>query len=377
VPDRSPDLEVAVRRIVAGFRGAAAGWLALLAAVGWGTGRLDGVAASAVTIAAVVWAVASVRALPALSDRRGPAVWGAVAADVAVAAGTLVLPVLLDAGAAAIAGGYPFSAVVIAAWLRGMPAALAAALALAGATVARASLGPDQAPAEVVSTVVFYAVGAAVSAWAIEVLRRTSAERDAAEAALVDARAAQAIAEERATMGAHLHDSVLQTLALIQRRSDDAVEVAGLARGQERALRDWLAGRREAPEGSFAAALAAVAAEVEATHRLAVEVVSVGDAPVDARLAALLAAAREALVNAARHAGVPTVSVFGEVGADGAAIYVRDRGTGFDPAALPDDRRGVRGSIVERVRAAGGEAVIRSSVGAGTEVELRLPAARP
>src|SRR3954454_2266092 len=151
--------------------------------------------------------------------------------------------------------------------------------------------------------------------------------------------------QERAELAAHLHDSVLQTLALMQQRAEDPREVATLARRQERELRAWLAGRAPGVvTQTLAGALEAAAAEVEATHRVPVEVVAVGETGLDERGEALVAAAREAMVNAAKHGGPEPVQVFAEAENGSLAVYVRDRGPGFDPAAVPPDRRGVRDS---------------------------------
>ncbi|HEX5496279.1 MAG TPA: ATP-binding protein, partial [Mycobacteriales bacterium] len=179
--------------------------------------------------------------------------------------------------------------------------------------------------------------------------------------------------QERADVAAHLHDSVLHTLALIQRHADSPRQVSRLARGQERELRSWLyqAGRAGAAV-RFAAALEEVTAEVEDTYAVAVETVVVGDADLDERLAALVQAVREALVNAARHAKVAEVSLYAEVEPAGVSVYVRDRGIGFDQGAVPADRHGIDGSIIGRMRRHGGTAAVRSSPGAGTEVELSI-----
>jgi signal transduction histidine kinase len=170
-------------------------------------------------------------------------------------------------------------------------------------------------------------------------------------------------------VAAHLHDSVLQTLALVQ-RSSDPQQVAALARRQERELRAWLDGGRPDPGESLASSLEAAAAEVEETHGVPIDVVAVGDARVDERGAALVAATREALVNAAKFAGGALVQLYAEVGEERTEVFVRDRGPGFDPAAVPEDRRGLRESIVGRMDRHGGRAVVHSSPGAGTEVEL-------
>jgi signal transduction histidine kinase len=176
--------------------------------------------------------------------------------------------------------------------------------------------------------------------------------------------------QERAEVAAHLHDSVLQTLALMQKRVDDPREVAALARRQERELRAWLNGRRASGDATVALALEAAAAEVEEAHGVPVEVVAVGDAPLDERAQALVAAAREALVNAAKFAAGSPVALYAEVDPERIEVFVRDRGPGFDPAAVPDDRRGVRESIVGRMERHGGRAVVHTAPGAGTEVEL-------
>src|SRR4051794_21966079 len=189
---------------------------------------------------------------------------------------------------------------------------------------------------------------------------------------LADERAERIRSQERAEMAAHLHDSVLQTLALMQRRVDDPREVAALARRQERELRAWLNGGRALGErGTLAAALELAAAEVEDDHGVAVDVVAVGDCPLDAEAEALVAAAREAMVNAAKFGGA-AVSVYAEIGGGQGGGVVRGRGAGLDPHARPPRPRGVRESIVGRMERHGGTALIHSEAGAGTEVELRM-----
>ncbi|HEX2085331.1 MAG TPA: PspC domain-containing protein [Solirubrobacteraceae bacterium] len=175
---------------------------------------------------------------------------------------------------------------------------------------------------------------------------------------------------ERAEVAAHLHDSVLQTLALVQKRADDPAQVAALARRQERELRAWLSGRT-ATQGSLVPALEHVAGDVEQAHGVPIEVVASGDRPLDPRGEALVAAAREAMTNAAKHGG-GAVALYAEVRDDRATVFVRDRGPGFDPAAVPEDRRGVRESIVGRMERNGGGARIGAAPGGGTEVELWL-----
>jgi phage shock protein PspC (stress-responsive transcriptional regulator) len=179
--------------------------------------------------------------------------------------------------------------------------------------------------------------------------------------------------EERAAVAAHLHDSVLQTLALIQ-RSDPSPEVATIARRQERELRSWLYGRRIGlSHGRLGEALEAMAARVEEHHAVSVDVVAVGDCAMDDRLDAMVEACGEAAVNAARHSGDTAVSVFVEVGSDRVEAYVRDRGRGFSPQDVGNDRHGIAHSIRARIDRAGGTTVISSRPGDGTEVHLWIP----
>jgi signal transduction histidine kinase len=177
--------------------------------------------------------------------------------------------------------------------------------------------------------------------------------------------------QERADLAARLHDSVLQTLALIQRNADSPREVTRLARGQERELRTLLYGEPSAA-GRFGTALAETAAEIEDSFRVTVEVVVVGDAALDDRLRSLVAATREALVNAAKHAGVATMSLYAEVEAEDYTVFVRDRGIGFELDEIGADRQGIRGSIIGRIERHGGQVWIRSGPAIGTEVELRM-----
>lgn len=189
---------------------------------------------------------------------------------------------------------------------------------------------------------------------------------------LGDERAARARESERADIAAHLHDGVLQTLALIRRQAHDAEEVARLARAQERELREWLYDDRRTPGTSVASDLRGVVAEVEDTRAVAVDVVVVGDAVPDEGTDALLQATREALVNAVSH-GKPPYSLYLEVTDAQIEVFVRDHGEGFDLAAVPVDRFGVRESIIGRVTRRGGTATVQSRPGRGTEVHLCLP----
>jgi signal transduction histidine kinase/phage shock protein PspC (stress-responsive transcriptional regulator) len=183
--------------------------------------------------------------------------------------------------------------------------------------------------------------------------------------------------EERADMAAHLHDSVLQTLALIQKNAGDSAAVARLARSQERDLRSWLYAGERADETTVASALRRMAAEVEDAHGVTVDVVTVGDRELTEDLRPIVSAAREAVTNAAKHAGVPQVDVYAEIADQQTEVFVRDRGTGFDTsvaasAERPGHRFGIRHSIIDRMARHGGSADIRSTPGEGTEVRLSL-----
>ncbi|HEX4010609.1 MAG TPA: ATP-binding protein [Solirubrobacteraceae bacterium] len=185
-------------------------------------------------------------------------------------------------------------------------------------------------------------------------------------------KAGRAREEERQRFAAHLHDSVLQTLALVQRQAHDPAAVVRLARRQEHALRAWMAGEAELASETLAAALREIVAEVEDEYRMTVELTAIGDRPLDAKGEALVAAAREALRNAARHAPGAPVFVFCEIARDRAEVFVRDEGPGFDPRMVASERRGIRDAVIGRMAISGGRATIESTPGEGTEVALVL-----
>lgn len=193
---------------------------------------------------------------------------------------------------------------------------------------------------------------------------------------LSEERAARVRSQERADVAAHLHDSVLQTLALIQKHAEDGKTVSRLARAQERDLRAWLYGDEAAAGTSVAGALRSAAAEVEDAHGVPVEVVTVGDTELGPDVTPVVLAAREAMVNAAKHAGADKIYVYAESGAARVEVFVRDRGRGFDTEQVPEDRLGVRRSIIDRMERHGGTATVRSTPGDGTEVRLAMPLSR-
>ena len=261
------------------------------------------------------------------------------------------------AGAGIPAGRSPSASSPRSAGRATVGAALVVAAVLALVSL-NASLRPTGSVLVVVA-VVLATLALILAPWGLRLMRNFAAER-----------AERIRSQERADLAAHLHDSVLQTLALVQRRADDPRQVTALARRQERELRAWLNRGTERSADSLASALERAAAEVEDAHEVAVEVVTVGDRPLDERAAAVVAAAREALTNAAKFAPQGAISVYAEARDDRLEVYVRDRGEGFDPAGVPDDRRGVSESIVGRMRRHGGRAVVHTAPGQGTEVEL-------
>jgi signal transduction histidine kinase len=201
-----------------------------------------------------------------------------------------------------------------------------------------------------------------VGPWLWQLARERDAERTA-----------RIRSEERADVAARVHDSVLQTLALVQRHANEPRRVASLARRQERELRSWLYGHGAMAGDTLEGALAAAADEIEELHGVRVELASGGDCPLTDDVRAVVLAAREAMANAAKFSGAGEISVYAEADDSRVSVFVRDRGAGFDRASVPDDRRGLSESIEGRMARAGGSAMIASTPGEGTEVELRLP----
>jgi signal transduction histidine kinase/phage shock protein PspC (stress-responsive transcriptional regulator) len=258
--------------------------------------------------------------------------------------------------------GRPFESLV-GGWQAALRLGLGAVLVLAGLGAFLAANDALGAARQVAIAIAVTVAGLALilAPW----IRRMTSE-------LAEERRERIRSEERADMAAHLHDSVLQTLALIQRKADQPRELVTLARRQERELRAWLYGSNARRSGTLATAVEAMAAEVEDVHGVEVDVVSVGDVPLSPRVDALVQAAREAVVNAAKHSGAASVSVYVEADGDHVTAYVRDRGHGFDPEEVPEDRRGISSSIRDRMVRHGGNATITSSPADGTEVTLEL-----
>ena len=369
------DVERTLGRIVVGYRGVALGWAVLLVLVAEAGDA--GFSRTWVPWVEVVVILAWFAITVWLSGRRAGLIttWWFLVIDLLVAAGVLLASWLAGAPGVSLSGGYPLSALAVAVYAMGGRGALLTAGGLLGVALTRRFVLVDEASiAGLVSDLASWAFPAVVFSWATGVIRTSDARRRKSEGALADERAERARIEERAEVAALLHDSVLQTLALIQRSSADPDEVITLARRQERELRGWLYGTEPTVPGeTLAGALRAVADGIEAETRVKVEVVSVGDVPMSESVVSLTRAAKEAMNNAAHHAGVDAIDVYAEAADDQVTVFVRDRGGGFDPSIVPADRAGVRESIVGRMRRAGGSAAIRSSSQRGTEVRLTLP----
>jgi len=325
-------------------------WLLLLAALGF------------VLVGWWIWAVEHTEPPPA----------PVLIADLVAVAGLAIGPWLILIGRQLV--GSPdgettaatlFSRVVVVAAMVGVGGPLAAVIAAAFFSPERPDLLVIALSViSIIAATAIALVGGILLPW-LFLLTRTLAKE----------RSRRVLAEERAEVAAHLHDSVLQALTLIQKQADDSAAVRRHARGTERELRAWLYGGPPAAEADFAAAVRAGVEEVEDRFDVTVELVTVGTCAMDERTQAAVGAIREALTNAAKHAQVRRVSVFAEVASDELFALVRDRGRGFDPTAgMPGDRRGVADSIEARMLRHGGTAAVRSSEGEGTEVELHMPA---
>jgi signal transduction histidine kinase len=290
--------------------------------------------------------------------------WLALAATLAagsLALGSLGLSLRVVGALVLIAAG------LVLMWRRGGSLRPDAPLSLAGLLLAAAGIGllltrggsPTQIlePGAVVGGLLLV-----VGPWLWQLAR----ERD-------EERTSRIRSEERAEVAARVHDSVLQTLALIQRHAGEPRRVAALARRQERELRDWLYGDGSGSSDTLAGALAEAAAEIEELHGVRIEIASGGDCPLTDEIGPIVLAAREAMTNAAKFSGSDEISVYAEADETHASVFVRDRGAGFDRAAVPPDRRGLVESIEGRMRRAGGSATVTSAPGSGTEVELTMP----
>ena len=356
------DIRLTLRRIAGGARLVGLGWMLVLVLVAIARAPMPNPAyAWALAAGAASWAL--ITGLDQLRPRQSDPAWATIG-DTLLASFALLAPAA--AGTADLFyGGFP-GIVVTAAAVRGRRWGWLVAGVLSAVTIARfevADLGDVLAR---LSQLVTYLMLAGIVGWAVHVIYQTDAARRLAEEA-------EARAEEKSRVAAHLHDSVLQTLALIQRESSDPSRVLGLARRQERELRDWLYDTTDVDLAGLAAAVRRVAQEIEDSYGVHVEVVAVGEAPLHAASEALVAAGREAMINAAKHSGDERISVYFEAGSDVLSLFVRDRGVGFDTDTIASDRRGLNESITRRIAQVGGVSRIRSTPGQGTEIRLEIP----
>jgi signal transduction histidine kinase len=375
--DSTDEFESVLRRVAQGARLLGFGWWALLGLLT----LLDRSAGSPqwvmVSIGlAVAWGIGTsmvYRTDPTLATSRL-----LVGGDLTLAVFALTLGTALSAGTDLTAtglaqvestfyGGMPILTVVVAA-IRSRRAAWISAITLAVVTGGdltldavgnRTVLGP-------MSQIIVYVAGAFIATWAIGVLRRADHRMRSTTEAL-------ARSTERTQIFEHLHDSVLQTLALIQKAADRPADVTSLARRQERELREWLYGSQRHDQGGLVDLIRRSSSDVEDRYGVPVDVVVVGDLPASPRVEAMAGAVREAIVNAAKHSAAPQIAVYVEVEADRVVAYVRDRGRGFDPESVGTDRRGISDSIRARMQRVGGSASVRTGRERGTEWSLEAP----
>jgi signal transduction histidine kinase len=370
--ERPPALEQTLLWIVTGYRIFAAIWLAVLGGVILGNDSnpadRPGVVVTTMVLAAFWAGVATLLTLPRPRILAG---WWFIAIDLAISCWTIVAGDY--AGTIQFAGGYPLVGAFSAIYGFGWTGGAVGAIALTATGLSRILDGNPLEPQDFANSIAHLFSVAAASGVAAA-LRTADRRRSEAEAALERERNERIRAEEHAELAAHLHDSVLQTLALIQRDPTATADVRGLARHQERELRAWLFPERAGSDdaaGGFREALVGVCSEIEDLGPARVEVVVVGDHAGDSD--PIVRAAREAVLNATKHSGAETVSVYGEANETELLVFVKDRGSGFDPASIAQSRQGIRESIVSRMERHGGTAELISAPGKGTEVRLRLP----
>ena len=354
-------------RIVVVFRVVGAAWLVGLSVLVLATEE-SGAAALIVSVmvVAVAWTVVTVLLAYVRPGTLSSATF--LLPDLVLAIAVAVTPGLVGTDIFFV-GGYPISAAFLVATTRGTAATVAPALAVAAAS----ATGVGTASARAAEVLAINFLSPLVVGWAFGLIKRKDEERRAAEEALAEEQTKLARVEERAEMAAHIHDSVLQTLALIQRKSGDNAEVRRIARSQERQIRTWLNGGVVlGDDNSLNEAINTAARDVENEYDVSIEISTVGDAPMAERMNAVALAAREAMANAARFAGVDTIYVLSESDTQSTRVIVRDRGRGFDLSTVDSDRRGISESIVGRMDRHGGDAVIRSQPGLGTEVMLEI-----
>ncbi len=369
-PTADDGIEATFARIAAGLRIVAVVWMSILGAV---TIARGGDVRPGVVIGVIAIGFLWVLAATLVAYPRSALARGMLLVDLAVGVLSLLAPGLAGTNAS-FYGGLPLIVVSIASLrgrLEGVISAVVLVMVVLG-TIVSDIFSFQEIIGQTTLIFAYLGVGVLV-AWIGEVLRQSEARLLEARDEVATARAAAALEAERADIGRHLHDSVLQTLALIQRDSDDPQKVTIQARRQERELRDWLFGAGTTAAPGFEEGLRSAAADIEERFGVTVDVVVVGDEPPSQAVSGLIAAAGEAITNAARHAGVNEIDVYGEVSGRALAVYVRDRGIGFDLEAVPPDRQGVKSSIVKRVETLGGTADLKSIATGGTEWRLIIP----
>ncbi|HJQ96163.1 MAG TPA: hypothetical protein VJ935_10725 [Acidimicrobiia bacterium] len=356
-----PPVAYTIRRISGGARLIGLAWMMVLVMVALARDAMTNpeVGWSLVVLSAV-WA--GVTGVDQMQARPADPFWITVG-DGLLAAFALVAPEI-SGSADLFYGGFPGIAVVAAAARQRSVGWMVAAL-LSAVTVARFQIADVSQALAQLSALITYAMLAAIVGWAVHVIYRTDDARRRAEEQ-------RTRAEEKSALAAHLHDSVLQTLALVQREADNAARVASLARRQEQELRGWLYGSANGAVGGLSRSLEMAANELEERYGGKVDVVTVGDAPLDGPARAILAAGREGVLNALKHSGSDRVDVFLEVSSQSIKLFVRDRGVGFDRVLVPSDRAGLRDSIEGRINAVGGNVEIKSLPGEGTELRLEV-----
>lgn len=362
-------IDSTLRRVVVAFRFVGAAWLSILAAT---VLSVEPEASRAVILAAVVTVVLWSAVTWWMSVHRTE--WFRTIAwlivDGAVAVWIAVSPFVAGAEHKFF-GGYPMTWVFMAAYIGGVTYAMPTGGVLAFTQIAGA-FGQDRAITSTVGDITVFVISAVLFGWAITTLRETDARRHAAVRELEAERRERRLADERAEIGAHLHDSVLQTLALIQQDSTDD-RIRTLARSQDRDLRAFIDRMASPYEFSFVAALKAAAAGVEDDRSAIIEVVAVGDCELAPNLTALINAAKEAMVNGVKHGGGSKVSVFVEVREGVVTVSVRDRGPGFDVDSALTSSQGLAQSVIARMDRHGGAASISSDPERGSEISLRMP----
>ena len=363
-------LDHTLRWVVVGWRLAALVWMAALVGA---TLTTDAEANRAVVVGALSLAVAWTGLTVYGAFRPWLRTYSWLAVDGVVALAISVAPFVAGSHDLFF-GGYPLSWVLMAAYVGNLNPSLLAAVMLGASQVAGALGKEGHTATRSVGDIAVFLAAALAFGWGMKGLRDNDRLRTDAIHALEAERAARMRAHDRAEIAAHLHDSVLQTLALVQQNSGDSQTVTSLARGQERELRAWIDKISSPFTNSFKAALRHAGGEVEDLYQVKVQTITVGDCEMTDRLEALIDASREALVNAAKYAGEESVSLYSEVADGSVTVTVRDRGAGFDPQAAAEGCRGIADSIVGRMHRHGGTADIRSAPGSGTEIELSIGA---